>query len=323
VRLVEELGLRIERLTPHYDRLLRLHARQRRLRAEIDRLKSVDAAPVARRRQHARLRKLLALAQHTPRSLDRLVDRIQTAHARYERAKQELSAANLRLVVSVAKRYRNRGVPVLDLIQEGNAGLMRAVEKFEHRRGFKFCTYATWWIRQSVSRAVTDQSRTLRVPGHAVEAMTRLRHAYARLLHQLGRRPKLDELAHAAGMLLDDARRLVPRLQNPVSLEQPVGGDGETEYVDLLALAAGADPAQQADQPTLRTRIDLALKDLGYREREIIKLRFGLGDGYCYTLEEVARIFRITRERVRQLEDRAMRKLRDPQRSAELVGFLD
>jgi RNA polymerase primary sigma factor len=323
IRLVEELGLRIEffaeRLTP----LLEIHREINEATSQIDRPTAVAAPAAELRELRHRRRALLASAQLTPQGLDRLVPRIRQAHGRYERAKQQLCAANLRLVVSVARRYRNRGVAFLDLIQEGNAGLMRAVEKFEHCRGLKFCTYATWWIRQAVSRAVGDQSRTLRVPLHAIEKMTHLRRTHRKLLQDLGRNPDADELAAASEMTLEEVRLLLPRFHTPVSLDQPVGETSETEYGDLITPPEQPDPSELADLSTLQSRVGRALAQLGYREREIIKLRFGMGDGHCYTLEEISRIFRVTRERVRQIEDRALRKLQDPRQSAELVGFLD
>lgn len=322
-RLVEELGLRIEFFDRQFEQLERLQRMALALHDQIERLKIDQAPRSASREIKAEYRRLLCRLEQTPASLQRLIDRMQRHHAEYQRAKQELSARNLRLVVSVAKKYRNRGVPFVDLIQEGNAGLMRAAEKFEVRRGFKFCTYATWWIRQAVSRAVTEQSRTMRVPGHAVETMSQLRKLYGQMHHRFGRRPQMEELAKAADMTVDDVRRLLPRFQSPISLDETVGKRDETQLVDFFADEHESDPGVAAERPGLRERIDNALAHLSYREREIIKLRYGLGDGYNYTLEEVARIFQITRERVRQLEKRALSKLQDPRQSGELVGFLD
>jgi RNA polymerase primary sigma factor len=323
IHLVEELGLRIEFLAEQYAPFVEVHQELQALTERIVRLaakkmRSGELDDLRRRRKE-----LLAATEQSQVGLERLAGRVQAAHDRYERAKQRLCAANLRLVVSVAKRYRNRGVAFLDLIQEGNAGLMRAVEKFEHRRGLKFCTYATWWIRQAVSRTVGEHSRTMRVPLHAIEKMTLLRRTYGELVHRLGRKPDAQDLADASGMPLEDVRLLLPRFYAPVSLDQPLGDSSDTEYGDLLSPPEEIDPSEQADQSSLQSRVERALSQLGYREREILKLRFGMGDGHCYTLEEVARIFRVTRERIRQIEDRALRKLQDPRQSAELVGFLD
>jgi RNA polymerase primary sigma factor len=323
VHLVEELGLRIEFLTEQYALLVDTQGELQALTEQIVRLAAKQAPRSELDGLHRRRKELLAATEQTRAGFDRLTGRVQAAHDRYETAKQKLCAANLRLVVSVAKRYRNRGVAFLDLIQEGNAGLMRAVEKFEHRRGLKFCTYATWWIRQAVSRTVGEHSRTMRVPLHAIEKMTLLRRTYRELVHRLGRKPDAEDLADASGMPLEDVRLLLPRFHAPISLDQPLGDSSEAEYGDLLSPPEEVDPSEQADQSSLQSRVERALSQLGYREREILKLRFGMGDGHCYTLEEVARIFRVTRERIRQIEDRALRKLQDPRQSAELVGFLD
>ena len=243
---------------------------------------------------------------------------------RYGReGREQLTSANLRLVVSIAKKYIGRGMSFLDLIQEGNAGLMRAVDKFEYRRGFKFCTYATWWIRQAITRAVADQSRTIRIPVHMVETMSRVRNVSRELLQELGREPTIEETAKRAGTAIDEARRVLAMSRYPISLDRPVGNSEDSHFGDLLPDAGVESPANGAAQEMLRGRINKVLKTLSYREREIIKLRYGLGDGYSYTLEEVGHIFKVTRERIRQIEAKAVRKLQQPCRSQELVGFLD
>jgi RNA polymerase primary sigma factor len=268
-------------------------------------------------------RRLLTATLDSPSSLRNRVARIKEAHATYQQAKRELARANLRLVVSVAKKYRNRGVGFLDLIQEGNAGLMRAVEKFEYRRGYKFCTYATWWIRQAIARAVAHNSRTIRVPSHAIGTLTQLSNAIRELVHELGRRPTVEEVAERLGEPLDRVRHMMAMYHQPVSIDRSLGETGEHRVGDLLPDPTTVSPSQGATRDMLRRRIEEVLSTLSYREREVIKLRYGLGDGYSYTLVEVAHVFRLTRERIRQIEQKAIRKLQMPTRSAELVGFVE
>jgi RNA polymerase primary sigma factor len=285
--------------------------------------KAEKGPPAERRAWISEVRTILLACQETPTSLRKRVETLKSVYTEYQRAKRELSEGNLRLVVSIAKKYRNRGLSFLDLIQEGNAGLMRAVDKFEYRRGFKFCTYATWWIRQAITRAVADQSRTIRIPVHMVETMSRVRNVSRQLLQDLGREPTLEETARKAKTTVDEARRVLAMSRYPISLDRPVGNSEDSHFGDLLPDGTAESPATGASQEMLRTRINKVLKTLSYREREIIKLRYGLGDGYSYTLEEVGHIFKVTRERIRQIEAKAVRKLQQPSRSQELVGFLD
>jgi RNA polymerase primary sigma factor len=268
-------------------------------------------------------RAILRATQETPTSLRNRVMCLKQVYTLYQRAKRGLSEGNLRLVVSIAKKYRNRGLSFLDLIQEGNAGLMRAVDKFEYRRGFKFCTYATWWIRQAITRAVADQSRTIRIPVHMVETMSKVRNVSRKLLQELGREPTIEETARGAECQIDEARRVLAMSRYPISLDRPVGNSEDSHFGDLLPDGGAENPAHGAAQEMLRGRINKVLKTLSYREREIIKLRYGLGDGYSYTLEEVGHIFKVTRERIRQIEAKAVRKLQQPSRAQELIGFLD
>ena len=244
-------------------------------------------------------------------------------HAEYDKAMRDLSGGNLRLVVSIAKKYRNRGMTFLDLIQEGNTGLMRAVDKYEYRRGYKFSTYATWWIRQAITRAIADQARTIRVPVHMIETMTRLRAAARTLLQEMGREPTVEEMAEVANVPIDEARRVMRISRQPISLDKPIGESDDSAFGDFLEDRSNDSPVSNAASEMLKDKIDVVLKTLTYREREIIKLRYGLGDGYTYTLEEVGRIFKVTRERVRQIEAKAVRKLQHPVRSRQLQGFLE
>ncbi|MBI2823299.1 MAG: sigma-70 family RNA polymerase sigma factor [Planctomycetia bacterium] len=323
VRLVEELGLRTQRIESSIKTLEEFSRRVDELKSSIDAMRKSRTASDERRPLVEEFRRILRATQETPRSLRRRVQYLKVVYSQYQRAKRGLSEGNLRLVVSIAKKYRNRGLSFLDLIQEGNAGLMRAVDKFEYRRGFKFCTYATWWIRQAITRAVADQSRTIRIPVHMVETMSKVRNVSRQLLQELGREPTIEETAKAAGTAIDEARRVMAMSRYPISLDRPVGNSEDSHFGDLLPDAGVESPAIGAAQEMLRGRINKVLKTLSYREREIIKLRYGLGDGYSYTLEEVGHIFKVTRERIRQIEAKAVRKLQQPSRSQELAGFLD
>jgi len=252
----------------------------------------------------------------------RRVDTIRQQFTEYESVKRELSSGNLRLVVSIAKKYRNRGLSFLDLIQEGNTGLMRAVDKFEYRRGFKFSTYATWWIRQAITRAIADQARTIRIPVHMIDVLSKLRNIEKRLLQELHREPTTEEVAVRAGLDVEEVKRVLDIGRHPVSLDRPVGDGEDCSFGELIEDVQSDNPVRNANNGLLRQKIEALLKTLTYREREIIRLRYGLGDGYTYTLEEVGRIFKVTRERVRQIEAKAVRKLQHPVRSQQLAGFL-
>jgi RNA polymerase primary sigma factor len=323
VQLIEELGLRTQRIEPMIATLEDFSRRVDELKARIDQHQQVGGPPKERESWLMEYRNILRATQETPTSLRNRVRYLQSVYSRYQQAKRGLSEGNLRLVVSIAKKYRNRGLSFLDLIQEGNAGLMRAVDKFEYRRGFKFCTYATWWIRQAITRAVADQSRTIRIPVHMVETMSRVRNVSRKLLQELGREPTIEETARASETCIHETRRVLAMSRYPISLDRPVGNSEDSHFGDLLPDGAAESPSIGAAQEMLRHRIGKVLKTLSYREREIIKLRYGLGDGYSYTLEEVGHIFKVTRERIRQIEAKAVRKLQQPSRSQELVGFLD
>ena len=238
-------------------------------------------------------------------------------------ARRAFSAGNLRLVVSIAKRYRNRGLGFLDLIQEGNAGLMHAVDKFEYRRGYKFSTYATWWIRQSISKALADQCRTIRVPNHLLETIKSVRRASSELSRSARSSPTVQEIANATSLTTAEVRFAMSAGRSPLSLDRPLEGSDDAVLSDFVADPRGADPLDHLNRAALRERLEEALVELSFREREIVRLRYGLADGTVYTLEEVGQIFSITRERVRQIEAKAVRKLQHPVRSRSLSGFLD
>ncbi len=268
------------------------------------------------------LKDLMQLTQESPRSMRRRCEVFRKQFEEYEAVKRQLSSGNLRLVVSIAKKYRNRGLSFLDLIQEGNTGLMRAVDKYEYRRGFKFSTYATWWIRQAITRAIADQARTIRIPVHMIDVLSKLRNMQKQLQQDLRRTPTTEELAEAADISVDEVRRIMDIGRHPVSLDRPIGDGDDCSFGEFIEDHSSDNPVVNATNGILRDRIESLLKTLTYREREIIRLRYGLGDGYTYTLEEVGRIFKVTRERVRQIEAKAVRKLQNPVRSQQLEGFL-
>ena len=323
VRLIEELGLRTQRIETRIGLLEKFVQRLDDIDQQLRGLGRTKQNCELRDRLIKERRQIMTACQETPTSLRNRVKLLNRVYAEYQQAKRELSEGNLRLVVSIAKKYRNRGLSFLDLIQEGNAGLMRAVDKFEYRRGFKFCTYATWWIRQAITRAVADQSRTIRIPVHMVETMSRVRNVARQLLQELGREPTIEETARRADTTVEEARRVLTMSRFPISLDRPVGNSEDSQFGDLLPDSTAESPQIGATQEMLKNRITNVLQSLSYREREIIKLRYGLGDGYSYTLEEVGHIFKVTRERIRQIEAKAVRKLQQPSRSQDLVGFLD
>ncbi len=324
VRLIEEMNLRTNRLEPIFQKLNTIQSQMVVLRNRIDSARATgfsDGIPIAKLR--AELFYLMRITFETPKTLARRCQRVQIHRVQYDAAKRDLSAGNLRLVVSIAKKYRNRGLSFLDLIQEGNTGLMRAVDKFEYERGFKFSTYATWWIRQAITRAIADQSRTIRVPVHMIDTMSKVRQVTRDLIQELGREPSVEETAERAGLSLDDARVVLKMARQPLSLDQPVGDHEDSFFGEFLEDYRDDDPLYETNQATLKQQIHEAMQTLNYREREILKLRYGLADGYAYTLEEVGKIFQVTRERVRQIESKAVKKLQHPQRSKSLTSFID
>jgi RNA polymerase primary sigma factor len=323
VTLLEELSLRTQRLQPSIKRLEQISARMTELEHQIEHTRQLKSAREERANLQRELLDLMNMTLETPETLRRRIESVQTRYAEYEQAMRDLSGGNLRLVVSIAKKYRNRGLSFLDLIQEGNTGLMRAVDKYEYRRGYKFSTYATWWIRQAITRAIADQARTIRIPVHMIETMSKLRKVSKNLLQENAREPTLEETAEAARVGLDETRRVMRISRHPISLDRPVGESEDSYFGEFIEDDATDSPVDSATQEMLKDKIEHVLKTLTYREREIIKLRYGLGDGYTYTLEEVGRIFKVTRERVRQIEAKAVRKLQHPVRAKQLKGFLD
>jgi RNA polymerase primary sigma factor len=323
VTLVEELSIRTQKVQPLMKRLEQISGRMNELEAEIEQVKGNRALKEDRANLEKELRDLMLMTLEEPVTLHKRVEIVKKRFAEYEDAKRALSGGNLRLVVSIAKKYRNRGLSFLDLIQEGNTGLMRAVDKYEYRRGYKFSTYATWWIRQAITRAIADQARTIRIPVHMIETMSKLRNVSKKLLQEMGREPSIEETAKAAGISIEETRRVLKISRHPISLDRPVGESEDSYFGDFIEDDTAESPVSAATQEMLKDKIEQVLKTLTYREREIIKLRYGLGDGYTYTLEEVGRIFKVTRERVRQIEAKAVRKLQHPVRSRQLEGFLD
>ena len=259
----------------------------------------------------------------TPEEEIDLALKIQSGGPDGEKAKKRLSEANLRLVVSIAKRYVGRGMQFLDLIQEGNLGLIKAVEKFDHTKGFKFSTYATWWIRQAITRAIADQARTIRIPVHMVETINKVKKVSSQLLHENGHEPTAEEIAERLEMPVDKVREIMRVAQEPVSLETPIGEEEDSHLGDFLPDEDAPVPAEAASQTLLKEQLAEVLKTLTPREEKVLRLRFGLEDGRPRTLEEVGKEFNVTRERIRQIEAKALRKLRHPSRSKKLRDFLD
>ena len=322
VRLIEELSLRSRRISPMIRQMRGLSDRMKVIRQQLGAADDNQLTEAATKRLRTDLARLLMQCQESPASMEKRVDDCERFYKEFENAKRQLSSCNLRLVVSIAKKYRNRGMSFLDLIQEGNTGLMRAVDKYEYRRGFKFSTYATWWIRQAITRAIADQARTIRIPVHMIDVLSRLRNIQKQLLQETRRPATMDEIAQRAQMDVDEVRRVMDIGRHPVSLDRPVGEGDDCSFGEFIEDSASESPVRLATNGILRDKIENLLKTLTYREREIVRLRYGLTDGYNYTLEEVGRIFKVTRERVRQIEAKAVRKLQNPVRAQQLESFV-
>lgn len=319
-RLLEEMELDAKTVITIKDEMLDLRRRILRLRREIEQGRRRKNLPKEKQEEIDRL------AAQVGEPIDRFIDRCVAVSKRfrlYEEAKQRLSCGNLRLVVSIAKKYRNRGLSFLDLIQEGNAGLMKAVEKYEYKRGYKFSTYATWWIRQGITRAIADQARTIRIPVHMIETMGKLRKIQKDILQDTGREATIEEVAERAGISVAECKRVIRVSKHPISLDRPIGDSDDCYFGDFLEDKSVENPANISSNELLKEKITEVLDTLTDREREIICLRYGIGDGYTYTLEEVGRRFNVTRERVRQIEAKAIKKLQHPIRSRKLEGFID
>ena len=322
VRLIEDIGLRTQRLQELLDNLRQISARMDCVVAQLKQFgsKGEDARFIELRRE---LRHLASITLESPATLRRRLRRIATLQEEYEAAKRALSTANLRLVVSIAKHYRNCGLSFLDLIQEGNIGLMRAVDKFDYAAGCKLATYATDWIRRAITRAIADHGHTIHLPSRMIVTMSRVRAAAKDLSQRNGAEPAAEQIAGATGIAVEEAACMLRILRHPLSLDRPRGDQNDTSIGEFLEDHREGDPLHEINRQALSSRIAEVLETIDHREREILRLRYGLADGNAYTLADVGKTFSVTRERVRQIEVGAIRRLQHPTRAGKLLGFLD
>jgi RNA polymerase primary sigma factor len=323
IRLLEGITIRRQHLLPILEAVRQISRRFDNLSKELSKTQADPCKCGCVAEIQKELAQLMQTALDTPSSLRRRLRQIAQAQQEYEAARSDLSTANLRLAVSVAKRYRNCGLSFLDLIQEGNAGLMRAVDRFEHARGCRFSTYATWWIRQSITRAIADQSRIIRLPVGMGSRLAKVQTVAAHLFQARGSQPSVEETAEAAGLSVGDARLTITMGRAPLSLDQPIGGRQDNYLGELLQDHREDDPLHSANQDLLKSRIAEVLQRLDYRERTIVRLHYGFAGGCIHTFQDLGKMFGVTRERARQIELSALGKLRFPEATRHLVGFLE
>jgi len=321
--LLDELKIKTNKLIPFISYLEQLNTKTQRILSDMDKSLNKHNSDRKIAKLRTKLNKYLIVSLEDAADIKTRTEKLKYRFADYEDAKQKLSSGNLRLVVSIAKKYRNRGMPFLDLIQEGNTGLMKAVEKYEYRRGYKFSTYATWWIRQAITRAIADQARTIRIPVHMIETMSKIRKAQKEIIQREGHIPTIEEVAKEAGIPVEEAKRVMKNSKHPISLDRPISEGDDSFFGEFIEDKNTQNPLSSAFYGLLQEQVEEVLNTLTFREGEIMRLRYGLGDGNTYTLEEVGKRFNVTRERVRQIEAKAIRKLQHPVRARKLQGFIE